>query len=40
MVIEVNNFVECSKTLKEIENIENGTDTHDEGLEYYEEKFK
>jgi hypothetical protein len=40
MVIEINNFVECSITLKEIENIENGTDTHDEGLEYYEENFK
>jgi hypothetical protein len=40
MIIEINGFVDCSKTLKEIENIENGSDTHYEGLEYYDEKFK
>lgn len=40
MVLSINEFVDCSNVLREIADIENGTDMHDEGLEYYEEKFK
>lgn len=39
MILSINEFVDCSNVLKEIEDIEIGTDTHDEGIEYYDKTF-
>jgi DNA-directed RNA polymerase specialized sigma subunit len=39
MVLSINEFVDCSNVLGEIEQIEKGLDTHDDGEEYYNENF-